>query len=206
MQTGETTTRVELCVESLHPTGTASRQETVIAELRALETAGRIDEVDVVVQGDRIGFATRAAGTDAGRRVRERVDACLAWAEAADRSLRPCLTARTVRNAITGEAYTVLDLPAMLLVEYENGEVSHVTPSSDGTVVETVDDRLETLTGGATDPRAIAAGTPGDDREAEASLPEELLPADEVGGSGTPGDPSRTDPGSRSPERTPHDT
>lgn len=146
MERGDATRTVELCVASLHPSGAVSRQEEFIEALRALETAGQVDAVDVVVWGDRIGLGTLGAETSAGERVRDRLDACLEWEEAADRSLRPCFDVRQVDNRITDDAYTVIDLPSMLLVEYEDGEVRHVAPSTDGRTVETVAERIETLT------------------------------------------------------------
>lgn len=152
MTARDDTLRLELCVASLHPAGAAARQEAVIDELRALEERGRVDEVDVVVWGDRVGLGTAAAATDAGRRVHDRLDACLAWEEASDRSLRPCFDVRELRNRITDEACAVIDLPSMLLVEYEGGDVERVTPSSDGASVETVTDRLRALATGAGDP------------------------------------------------------
>lgn len=162
-------TRVELCVESFHPSGAVSRLEESVERLRELEAAGRIDEFDLVVWGDRLGTATRVAGTDAAERVRERIRACTEWAEANGRTFRPNFDVRRTDNEFTGESYTAIDLPSMLLVEYEGNAVSHVAPSSDGTSTRSVTDRLRTLAAEAREgrpaPATTGAGAPGDARD-----------------------------------------
>ena len=150
--------RVELCVESLHPTGVVSRLEASIDRLRELEAAGHVDEFDLVVWGDRVGIRSGVAGTDAAERVRERVNACMEWAEEHGRSLRPVFDVCETDNAFTGESHTAIDLPSMLLVEYEDETVSHVAPSSDGTSTRSVTDRLQAL---AAEPGSRSRASPG---------------------------------------------
>jgi hypothetical protein len=152
--------RVELCVESLHPTGAVSRLEASVDRLRELEAAGHIDEFDLVVWGDRVGITSGVAGTDAAERVRERVNACMEWAEAHGRSLRPVVDVRETDNAFTGESHTAIDLPSMLLVEYEDETVSHVAPSSDGTSTRSVTDRLQALAAEAGSRTRASPGAP----------------------------------------------
>lgn len=140
----------ELCVESLHPTGAQPQLEAVVGRLRRLVSDDALDGFDVTVWGDRIGVSTAAAGTEAGESIRATVEDCVDWAAANDRTFRPCFDVRSTRDAITGEEYTVIDLPAMVLVEFVDGAIVHAVPSSDGTVTETVSDRLSALEAGET--------------------------------------------------------
>lgn len=151
MQPGDSPTHTaELCVESLHPTGAQPQLEAVIGRLRRLDAAGSLDGFDVTVWGDRIGTATAAARTGVGESIRATVEACQEWAARNGRTFRPCFDVRSTSDAITGEEYTVIDLPAMVLVEYVDGALAHAVPSSDGTVTETVSDRLAALKAGET--------------------------------------------------------
>lgn len=169
--------RVELCVESLHPTGAVSRLERSVERLRELEAAGRIDEFDLVVWGDSLGTTTAVADTEVAERSRERIDACTAWAEEHGRSFRPVLDVRDVDNAFTGESHTVVDLPSMLLVEYEGDAVSHVAPSSDGTSTQSVTDRLAALAAGTPDRNpASTAASPTSGSGLSGDLPDEPRP------------------------------
>lgn len=149
MPTGDSAVHTaELCVESLHPTGAQPQLETVIGRLRRLVRAGSLDGFDVTVWGDRIGVSTAAASTGAGESIRSAVEACQEWATEHGRTFRPCFDVRSTRDAITGEEYTVIDLPSMVLVEYVDGAIGHAVPSTDGTVTETVSDRLSALEAG----------------------------------------------------------
>lgn len=146
MHSGESPTHTaELCVESLHPTGAQPQLEAVVGRLRRLVSADSLDGFDVTVWGDRIGVSTAAAGTEAGESIRATVEDCIDWATENDRTFRPCFDVRSTSDVITGDEYTVIDLPAMVLVEYVDGAIAHAVPSSDGTVTETVSDRLAAL-------------------------------------------------------------
>jgi hypothetical protein len=141
----------ELCVESLHPAGAQPRLERVIGQLRRLVSAGSLDGFDVTVWGDRIGVSTAAAATATGESIRVTAEACQEWAARNGRTFRPCFDVRSSSDAITGEEYTVIDLPTMVLVEYVDGALAHAVPSSDGTATETVSDRLTALEAGGTE-------------------------------------------------------
>lgn len=144
-QPSGTTLQVELFVRSLSPDTGRGPQSAVLEELRRLEETDRIDELSVVVWGREIGLSTTAARTETGRTILDRVGSFRSWAAANDRSLEPLLSTREVTSQFTGETHSTLVLPTMLLAEYRDDELHHVTPhETDGTVA-TVADRLEAL-------------------------------------------------------------
>lgn len=141
----QTEVRVELYVRSLLPRGAHERQERVIERLERLEAEEAVASFEVEVWGDRVGPSTAAARTSAGRTARGRLETFVEWAQANDRSLRPCFETHAVASEFTETAYTAIEFPLMTLVEYERDDIRHVAPCTDGTTTYTVSDRLREL-------------------------------------------------------------
>lgn len=162
MGTPTTTNRLtlELNVRSLSPAGARSRQNAVIDRLEALEADGRIARFTTNVWGSRVGLSTTASRTEPGTVVLEQVATFRQWARENGRSLRSFFETRTTTSPITGEEYTTIVFPMIVLAEYRDGDLRHVAPCTDGERVYTVEDRLD----------AIAAGEP--------DLPDEHAPPD----------------------------
>lgn len=167
----QTDVRVELYVRSLLPRGAHERQERVIERLERLEAANVVASFEVEVWGTRVGPSTAAARTGAGRAARERLETFVEWAQANDRSLRPCFETHAVASAFTETAYTAIEFPLLTLVEYEDDDIRHVAPSTDGTTTYSVSDRLQAFER-RMEARPMAdaghdspdtSGTPGDD-------------------------------------------
>jgi hypothetical protein len=147
-----------LFVRSLAPEGTGPEQESVIDRLDSLAARREISGYDVVVWGERLAHDSAIAATDAGESLRARIASFRRWADRADVSVEPFFPTHEVDSAVTGRSRRVTDLPAMALAEYEDGELSYVTPNETATGAETVADRLAALAGpGATSERERAA-------------------------------------------------
>ena len=136
---------LELYVRSLAPRAAHDRQEDVVARLERLATRGRVAEYAVHVWGSRIDLASTAAETDAGRFVRERVEAFTDWTADNGLSTEPFFEEESVDSSLTGEEYTAVTLPTATLAEYVDGELDFVTPCTDGDTVLGVEDRLQEL-------------------------------------------------------------
>lgn len=155
--TGEIT--LELAVRTLSPRGCQRRQNEVVRRLNALAERGVVDDVSVSVWGDRVATTTADAETDHGREVLDAVASFREWADDHGLSVDPFFETRESHSEFTGESYAALELPAMVLAEYRDGELSWVSPCVDGEEAYTVGDRLATLEGTAVD-HAGATGTP----------------------------------------------
>jgi hypothetical protein len=142
----DTTQRtVELYVRSMSPDGAQNRQEQVIERLQRLDREDEIADFSVVVWGKQISRESAAASTDEGTYILNRVAEFKQWALSNNVSLDAFYQRRRVENELTGEAYTTLTLPVMGLAEYEDGELVHVAPCTEGDVVTRIVDRLDSL-------------------------------------------------------------
>jgi len=137
--------RAELYVRSLRPEGLTTHQEAVFDRLDSLSDRGLLSEWRVRVWGKRAPATAEDTRTQAGADVLERIDAFREWAAHNGRSLAGTFAVRDVDSSITGEQYRALVFPTQLLVEYENDQVTCVTPHADGADVVTVSDRLAAL-------------------------------------------------------------
>lgn len=146
MATDEAEKTVELYVRSLTPDDGRGPQSAVIDTLSRLEDEGRIDELTVSVWGRIVGLSTTARRTDEGQAILDTIAAFRAWARATGRSLNPAFTTRETTARITGESHASILLPTMVLAEYHDGELHHVTPHQQNGAVTTVADRVNTLT------------------------------------------------------------
>jgi hypothetical protein len=136
---------LELYVRSLAPRASHDRQEEVVTQLEQLETEGQIREYEVHVWGSRVDLSSRAAETDTGRFVRERVESFTKWTANNGLSTEPFFEAESVDCSITGEEFDAVTLPKATLAEYVDGELDFVTPCTDGETVLSVTDRLREL-------------------------------------------------------------
>lgn len=135
----------ELFVRSLAPTGARERQMAVLERLEELVERSILADVCVSVWGEQVDLRRDGGRTATGARVHDRIDDLRSWADDHGRTLEPFIETRQRCSTVTGEDGTVLVLPVMLLAEYRDGAVAHVTPSADGNDVYSVVDRVETL-------------------------------------------------------------
>ena len=70
------------------------------------------------------------------------------WAADEGVSLERFIQRDEVHSTIRDTTQTVIRLPAMMIAEYEDGELQHVTPHERDDGVVTVQDRLESLEDG----------------------------------------------------------
>ncbi|WP_225335046.1 HTH domain-containing protein [Halomicrobium urmianum] len=137
-------TRVELYVRSLSATGPRGGRSGLVKRLGALEAEGRIDEFEVRVWGRRAPASREAARTTPGAAVHERLAAFREWADDNDLSLAPAVDERAV-DSLVGDRSRSVELPAALLAEYDDGDLTCVTPHADGGTVRTVPERIERI-------------------------------------------------------------
>jgi hypothetical protein len=166
------TRRLELVVRSLAPGGGKERVDEALRGLAALERSGAVDETSVVVWGNRVPMGADTAGADHAAHVEATVAAFEAWAEATGRSVEQFFRRQVVDSAFDGAPYIALVVPTMVLAEYDDGELVHVSPCSDRKcrAFESVSDRLATL---------VAEAAPSVDASDAAGVDPDLEPRDE---------------------------
>lgn len=134
---------VELYVRSLCPTGAHQRQEQIIDRLQTMEEEGGISDFSVTVWGRRIDIG--ASHTDPGRTIRDRLTEFEQWAREEGVSLSSFYRSKTVDSQRRGETVTTVTLPVMGLAEYDDGELVHVAPCTDGDTIRQIEHRLSRL-------------------------------------------------------------
>jgi hypothetical protein len=144
MDSGSRPIRIELFVRSLAPNAMRPTQESAIERLQRLAATGSI-ELSVHVTGGDVCPNTAAASTEIGQFLLDRIDAFESWADEHGRSLRPCFEYHENATAIDGSDCSSIELPAMVLAEYDADGLRFVAPSTDDTSTVTVRDRLEAI-------------------------------------------------------------
>lgn len=137
--------RVELYLRTLSPPGAKARQDEVITRLQELDDDGVIDDFNVQVWGKQIDPTSRAAETEQGEFILNRIAEFQQWALANNTTLESFYQTSHQSSSITGEEHTKIVLPKMGLAEYRGRELEQVSPCTDGDEVPSVVDHLETL-------------------------------------------------------------
>jgi hypothetical protein len=136
--------RVELFVRSLCPEDATHQQNYVIDQLQALEDAGHIEELSILIWGSRIE-PRLAERTAEGRKLLERLSMFEQWERESDASLDAFDWQHPVTNMVSDESVSVITLPTLALAEYVDGDLQHVAPCTrDGTAYR-VTDRISRL-------------------------------------------------------------
>lgn len=138
--------QLSLYVRSLAPEGTGFEQRAVLENLERLEEQNVIDDYEIEVWGERLATDGPVVETAAGRSLHDRLDEFRTWSEEEGVSVDRFFPVREIDSEITGTSQRVISLPVMALAEYEDGELEHFTPNESGNTVETVRERLATLT------------------------------------------------------------
>jgi hypothetical protein len=173
---------LELYVRSLTPAGDPGPENGVIDRVQALDWSGGGPDASVVVWGNEVALSTTATETSPGRHVLDRVAAFTAWAADSGCSLTPFFETRRRTSRLTGESFTALRLPAVLLAEYRDGELVAVTPRMENGETHTVAERLSTLESAIGELPQSNAFTEQDEREREAGS-DDVSNSDGAGGS-----------------------
>jgi len=147
--------RLELYVRTLSPPGARSRQEAVLERLQRLEDEGHIEDFYVKVWGRRIDPTTRAADTEQGQFILNRIAEFQQWALAENTTLESFYQTHEQSSSITGEDHTSIVLPKMGLAEYHGPELEQVAPCTTGDDVYSVVDHLDDLERRLAGPSAI---------------------------------------------------
>lgn len=141
MYTETATTGVtgELLVRSGVPVGGTENR------LDRLVDAGVFAGIEITRVACEIGLSSTACRSVPGPWVRNRIAAGRAWAGAAGVRLAPFVSTREVREPVTGEVYTAMRPPAVMLIEETDGGIIQVTPHTREGEPTTVADRLTEL-------------------------------------------------------------
>ena len=136
--------RVELFVRSLCPEDATHQQNYVLDQLQALEDAGRIEDLSILIWGRRIE-PRLAQRTAEGRHLLDRLSAFEQWERESDASLDAFDWQRPVTNMVSDESVSVITLPTLALAEYADGDLTHVAPCRRDGTVHRVTDRISRL-------------------------------------------------------------
>jgi len=137
--------RAEIYVRSLLPEGHSQQQAATLERVAGLVERGVVGERRVQICGHQVPASVAATQTAVGERLVTRLAAFQEWARRNDCSLAPAMEVRTVDDSLADAHYRALRLPAVLLVEYRDGNLCCVTPHHDGDSVCSVADRLDEL-------------------------------------------------------------
>lgn len=144
MDSTATPVRVELFVRSLCPENATRQQNYVIEQLQALEEAGHIEDLSILIWGNRIEPET-ARRTAEGRHLLTRLSTFKRWARDADASLDAFDWQHSMTNMATDESVSVVTLPTLVLAEYVGDDLQHVAPCRRDGAVHSVTDRVNRL-------------------------------------------------------------
>ncbi|MDS0222201.1 hypothetical protein NDI54_12655 [Haloarcula sp. S1AR25-5A] len=136
--------RVELFVRSLCPVDATQRQNHLIDQLQALENADRIDDLSILIWGNRIA-PSLARQTADGRNLLDRLAMFERWEGDSDASLDAFDWRHAMTNMASEESITVIALPTVALAEYVDGDLHHVAPCTRDGTVHRVSDRITRL-------------------------------------------------------------
>ncbi|WP_299268757.1 HTH domain-containing protein [Halorientalis sp.] len=145
MSTNTDPIRLELYVRTLSPPGARTRQEQVITRLQRLEDEGYIADFYVKVWGRQIDPTTKAAETDQGAFILNRIAEFKQWALANNTTLESFYQTHEQSSTITGQDHTTMVLPKMGLAEYHGSELEQVAPCTTGDDVHSVVNHLDDL-------------------------------------------------------------
>ncbi|WP_439026265.1 HTH domain-containing protein [Haloarchaeobius sp. DT45] len=135
----------ELWVRSHSPFGAAPERATVLDSLETLEAADYFDDVSARLWGKRVGLSTMAARTKEGTEILDRVADFRAWADRTGAEVEQFFPERMMDSQLVEESYLVQELPTLALVEYEDGDIVHVSPCIVDGSLQTVEDRVATI-------------------------------------------------------------
>ncbi|WP_336329815.1 HTH domain-containing protein [Haloarcula sp. CGMCC 1.2071] len=136
--------RVELFVRSLCPGDATQQQNYLIDRLQALEDAGYIEDLSILIWGRRIE-PRLAQRTAEGRHLLERLSMFEQWERDADASLAAFDWEHPLTNMVSDESVSVITLPTLALAEYVDDDLTHVAPCTRDGTVHRVTDRVNRL-------------------------------------------------------------
>lgn len=121
--------RVDVFVRSMMPPlGAKSRQERLIRRLDDLADAGDIDDVSVIVTGDRLCLCETCRGTDAEGALLERIRELGDWGDEHDASVEPFFETRDLDSSVAGETARALVPPRVAVALYCDGTLAGAFP------------------------------------------------------------------------------
>ncbi len=137
----------------------------MLDSLEALEDGGYFEDVTARLWGKRVGLSTMASRTEEGADILDSVAEFRAWADRTGARIEQFFPTRQMESKLVEERYIVQELPTLALAEYEDGELVHVTPCVADGSVETVEDRVSTISAMADIEAARESERDGSERE-----------------------------------------
>jgi len=144
---GSTTEGVhaELYVRSLAPRGVRERQAAVLERLETLVDHGTIADYTVHVCGRELPASPAEAVTEFGTFLLNRIAVFTEWADRNGWTLDSLFETERIESRITGQKHERVEMPVMLLAEYEGRDLRFVSPCSNEATNWSVVDRLDEL-------------------------------------------------------------
>lgn len=138
---------LELRVRSLAPDGARDELQAVITRLDQLDADGTIEGYVVRVWGKKF-CPTTAPRTEPSRSIHERLVELDEWAARTGLSVAPFFQMRTGRSEIDGTIRASVVHPMLVLAEYVDDKLRHVSPCTDGESTYPVANHLDALENG----------------------------------------------------------
>lgn len=141
--TNERPIRFDLFVRTLGaPAGTHGRQASVLERVDRLDRRGSVDAARVNVWGDSLCVSECCSNHPVVRALQDTVEGFRQWGqEKRDVALR--FDRHDVHSSVTGERFTVVDLPTMCLAVYVDSYLEGVFPVAIGDEEWTVSEYLD---------------------------------------------------------------
>lgn len=158
MTDGTTPPDIELYLRSLAPDGTRPAVDDIVERLQRLDAAGAIADLTVHVTGEKVCPESPTTQTGPGQRLLDRVAAFEAWADRTDRSISEPFRRVEDARGIDGSDHSGVTFPTMAMAEYEDDDLRFVSPTTEGSVVYTVRDRLDVLVDRTAEPVSDRTG------------------------------------------------
>ncbi len=149
--------RVTVYVRStLPPLCAKSRQERVLDRLDDLADREAVDDVELLVTGDRLCLCDTCTGVTGGREILDRVEQLYEWRGPANASATPYSEQRTVSSSIAEADARAIVPPQVAVALSIDGSLAAVFPCRAGTEDYTVEDFLDILSGFSSPDPAVA--------------------------------------------------
>lgn len=138
--------RVTVYVRStLPPLGAKSRQERVLDRLDALADRGVVDEVELLVTGDRLCLCDTCTDVAGGSELLDRIERLREWRGPADATATPYFERRTVLSNIADESAHAIVPPRVAVALSIDDSLAGVFPCRIGAEHYAVEDFLDAL-------------------------------------------------------------
>ncbi len=141
----ESGVRIDLYVRSLAPRESRRQIEGVVERLERLADDGVLARYRVIPTGAELPATPADAVTEYGEYLLHRIAVFEEWAAASGRSLDTLFERRTVYSQFTDEEHDAVQMPTMVMAEYDGTALRFVAPCQADEERVSILDRLDAL-------------------------------------------------------------